>query len=152
MTDVDVMPFVKFIYYFFDRYNLADLIFLYLLLQVFFFFGIFKYNEGLSLSALDSSNRAWHDQLFLKPLYTIVFVFLHIFVSGFYVIFFAICYWGLIQWIPDIWKFLFLKLIEVPEFNSALVIGDGIVLISVAHYFNYSVNRNLEIDSLNNRS
>lgn len=151
MSNVDVMPLVEFFYNFFERYNHADLIFLYLLLQVLFFFGIFKYNQGLSLSALDSSNRAWHDHLFLKPLYTVFFVFLHIVVCGFYVIFFAFCYWGLIQWIPDLWEFLFSKIIEVPEFNSKLAIGDGIVLISIAYFFNYSVNRNLEIDNTSDR-
>ena len=148
MDEDDGMSLVGFAFWFFERYNLTDIIFFYLLLQIVFLFSNFKINESFDLDSLNASNRSWNDQLLIKPLTTVVYICFYLFFATFYVILFAFCYWGIIQWIPDVWNFLFSTIIKTPEFNSKLAIKDGIILVLISYLLNYSVNRNLEINDI----
>lgn len=134
-------------FWFFERYNLADIIFLYLILQIVFLFSTFKFSESFNLD-LDAKDRSWKYQLLIKPMTVVVFICLFLLFSAFYVSIFAFCYWGAIQLIPEIWELLFSKKINVPEFNFSLVIKDGVILFMISYLLGYSANRNLEINDL----
>jgi hypothetical protein len=148
MEDDEGMSLVGFAIWFFERYNLTDIIFLYLLLQVVFLFCTFKFDEIFNLNQLNSKRRSFKDQLIIKPIINIFFICIFLFVATFYVIFFSFCYWGIIHWAPEIWNFLFSTTIKTPEFNSKLAIQDGIVLVVISYLLGYSANRNLEINDL----
>jgi hypothetical protein len=147
-SDDDGMSWVEFSFWFFERYNLTDIIFLYLILQIVFLLSTFKFNESFNLYQLDASNRSWNDQLLIKPLATVFFICLFLFFALFYVSFLAFCYWGIIQWIPDVWQFLFSTTIKTAEFNSKLAIKDGILLFVISYLLSYATNRNLEVNDL----
>lgn len=134
-------------FWFFERYNLADIIFLYLILQIVFLFSTFKFSESFNLD-LDAKDRSWKYQLLIKPMTVVIFIFFFLLFSAFYVSIFAFCYWGAIQLIPEIWELIFSKKINVPEFNFSLVIKDGVILFMISYLLGYSANRNLEINDL----
>lgn len=147
-NDDDGMSWIEFAFWFFERYNLTDIIFFYLLLQIIFLLSTFKFSESFDLHQLDASNYSWVDQLIIKPLVTVVFACLFLLFALFYVSIIAVCYWGVMQWIPDLWEILFSTKIAKPEFNLKLATKDGIVLFVISYLLSYSVNRNLEINKL----
>lgn len=147
MDDDEGLSLVDVGFWFFEQYNLTDIIFLYLILQIVFLFSSFKFSESFNLE-LDSKNRSWKYQLLIKPITVVVFICIVLFMAAFYVNILALCYWGIIQWIPYVFEFLFSIKIKTPELNSKLVIRDGVILFIISYLLGYSVNRNSEINDL----
>lgn len=150
MEDDEGMSLVDLGFWFFERYNFADIIFLYLILQVLFLFSTFKLSESFNLP-LNSTSNSWKDQLLIKPIFTVAFICLFLIFALLYVSFFAFCYWAIIQWIPDVCELIFSTKINVPEFNSKVAIKDGIVLFIISYLLGYAANRNLDINELRNK-
>jgi hypothetical protein len=130
---------------FFERYSISEIAFLYIILQL-LLLSRFKNNDffdGL-LSESNYPHPSLALQLF-KPFLLVFFICLILLFVGCYVLIMAFCFYGLIQWTPDIWFILSSKEIIPPNFNVSLAARDGSILLIISYLLCYSSHRNKDI-------
>jgi hypothetical protein len=130
---------------FFERYSVTEIAFFYIILQFLLLSG-FKNNDFFDnfLSESNYPNPSLALQLF-KPFLLALLICLILLFVGFYVLIMAFCFYGLIQWAPDIWFILSSKEIIPPYFNVSLAARDGSILLIISYLFCYSSRRNEDI-------
>jgi hypothetical protein len=128
---------------FFERYSVSEITFFYTILQL-LLLSRFKNNDFFDGLLIESSYPSLALQLF-KPFLLVFFICLILLFTGFYVLIMAFCFYGLIQWAPDIWIILFSKEIVTPHFNVNVATRDGTILLIIAYLICYSSNRNKDI-------
>jgi hypothetical protein len=135
---------------FFERYNISEIVFFYIILQL-LLLSRFEKNDlfdGL-LDKLDYPFPLLTSQFFFKPFFLVFCICLWLLFGGLCVLFLAFGFYGLIQWAPDIWLILFSKEITPPRFNVFLATKDGIILLIISYLFCYSSHRNNDIQLQN---
>ena len=128
---------------FFERYNISEILFFYIILQ-FLLQSRFKNNDFFDGLFSELGYPSLALQLF-KPFFLVFFICLILLFVGFYVLIMAVCFYGLIQWAPDIWLILSSKEIMPPHFNLSLATKDGTILLIIAYLICYSSHRNKDI-------
>jgi hypothetical protein len=132
---------------FFERYSISEILFFYIILQ-FLLQSRFKNNDFFDGLFSELGYPSLALQLF-KPFFLVFFICLILLFVGFYVLIMAFCFYGLIQWVPDIWLILSSKKIILPHFNLSLATKDGAILLIIAYLICYSSHRNKDIQLRN---
>lgn len=134
---------VDLVFTFFERYSISEILFFYIILQ-FLLLSRFKNNDFFDGLFSELGYPSLALQLF-KPFLLVFFICLILLFVGCYVLIMAFCFYGLIQWVPDIWFILSSKEIIPPYFNIGLAAKDGTILLIIAYLICYSSHRNKDI-------